>query len=138
MEYEFDKLVALSGQSSLFHMIANRGNGLILEEIGSKKKQFYSMRQHQFTPMASIGIYTDDDSIELKEVFNRMKNSEEAIPENLTDSAVLVSYFEKILPEYDRDRVKLNDIKKVIKWFSFLKDQSLLSILDKKEEPTKD
>lgn len=138
MEYEFDKLVALSGQSSLFHMIANRGNGLILEEIGSKKKQFYSMRQHQFTPMASIGIYTDDDSIELKEVFTRMRNSEEAIPEDLTDSAVLVSYFEKILPEYDRDRVKLNDIKKVIKWFSFLKNQSLLNILDKKEETTKD
>lgn len=138
MEYEFDKLVALSGQSSLFHMIANRGNGLILEEIGSKKKQFYSMRQHQFTPMASIGIYTDDDSIELKEVFNRMKNSEEAIPENLSDAAVLTAYFEKVLPEYDRDRVKISDIKKVIKWFSFLKDQSLLSILDKKEEPNKD
>lgn len=137
MEYEFDKLVAMSGQQNLFHMIANRGNGLILEDIGTKKRQFYSMRQHQFTPMASIGIYTDDDSIELKEVFNRMRNSEEALPENLNETAGMISYFEKILPEYDRDRVKVNDMKKVIKWFTFLKNQDLLNLLDKTEETAK-
>lgn len=137
MQYEFDKLIALTGQQSLFHMIANRGNGLILEDIGTKRRQFYSARQNQFTPMASIGIYTDDDSIELKEVFLRMRNSEEQLPENLNEASALVSYFEKIMPEYDRDRVKINDMKKVIKWFSFLKNHELLGVLDKKEETEK-
>jgi len=41
------------------------------------------------------------------------------------------------MPEYDRDRVKINDMKKVIKWFSFLKNHELLSVLDKKEETEK-
>lgn len=87
--------------------------------------------------MASIGIYTDDDSIELKEVFIRMRNSEEQLPENLNEASALVSYFEKIMPEYDRDRVKINDMKKVIKWFSFLKNHELLAVLDKNEETEK-
>jgi hypothetical protein len=137
MDYSFEKLVAVSGQSNLYHMVANRGNGLILEDIGNQKRQFYSMRQHQFTPMASIGIYTDDDSIELKEVFNKMNDSEEAIPEDLSNAASLISYFEKVLPQYDRDRVKINDMKKVIKWFNFLKEKSLLELLKIDEESAK-
>ncbi len=51
-------------------MAANRGNGLIIEDLASGKKRFASARKHQFTPLESIGIYTDDgDTTELKNVF---------------------------------------------------------------------
>ena len=35
-------------------------------------------------------------------------------------------YFESILPEYDEDRVFVNDMKKVIRWFNFLNERGLL------------
>lgn len=55
-----DKLVAVSGMSGVYRMSANRSNGLIVEEIPTGKLKFASVRKHQFTPLESIGIYTDD------------------------------------------------------------------------------
>jgi Domain of unknown function (DUF5606) len=137
MIYNFDSLVSVSGKSGLFHLIANRPNGLILEDITSKQKSFYSTRLNQFTPLASIGIYTDDDSIALKVVFNRIKDNEDGLPvANEQDVSLLIAYFEKILPEYDRDRVKIADIRKVYKWYHFIKSNGLISLLEEevKEE----
>lgn len=131
MNYTFDKLVAVSGKPGLFHLVANRDNGLLLQEIQTTRTQFYSIRQHQFTPLASIGIYTDDDSVELKEVFRRMRDSSENAPfEDINSVASVTTYFEKILPEYDRDKVKVNDMRKVIKWFGYLKSKDMLSLIE--------
>ena len=59
-----EKLVAVSGMSGLYRMAANRSNGLIIEDIKSGKRSFASARKHQFTPLESIAIYTDDgDSV---------------------------------------------------------------------------
>lgn len=135
MNYSFDKLVAVSGLPGLFHLVANRDNGLLLKDLQSGKTQFYSVRQHQFTPLASIGIYTDDDSVELKEVFKKIRDNEEEPPySDLNNVPGVTGYFEKILPEYDRDKVKVNDMRKVIKWFSFLKEKEMLTLLDPIEE----
>ena len=131
MNYTFDKLVAVSGKPGLFHLVANRDNGLLLQEVQTTRTQFYSIRQHQFTPLASIGIYTDDDSIELKEVFKRMRDSSESAPfDDINSVASVTTYFEKILPEYDRDKVKVNDMRKVIKWFGYLKSKDMLSLIE--------
>ncbi len=135
MNFTFDKLVAVSGKPGLFHLVANRDNGLLLQEVQTSRTQFYSVRQHQFTPLASIGIYTDDDSIELKEVFKRMQTSSEPPPfDELNSVASVTTYFENVLPEYDREKVKVNDMRKVIKWYGFLKEKDMLSLIDEKTE----
>ena len=77
---DLDKLVAVSGFSGIFRMAVNRKNGLILENIDTKKKNFYSSRKHQFTPLASIGIFTLDDSTELKIIFRTMVEQMESNP----------------------------------------------------------
>ena len=40
----------------------------------------------------------------------------------------ILEYFDMILPEFDRDRVSVSDIRKVIKWFNFLNERDLLSL----------
>ena len=34
----------------------------------------------------------------------------------------------KILPDFDQDKVLVSDIKKLIKWFNFLNERSLLEL----------
>lgn len=124
----FDDLLAVSGLPGLYTMVANRSNGLIVEEIKSKKRRFASSRKHQFTPLGSIGIYTDDgDTVELKKVFRNINDQLEdnPIPKGNSNDAVLKEFFEDVLPNYDKDRVKINDIKKTIKWFSFLHENGI-------------
>ena len=42
-------------------------------------------------------------------------------------------YFEEIVPEYDKDRVYVSDIKKVLNWYNLLLKYDLIEIGKKKE-----
>lgn len=125
---KLDEFVAVSKLPGLYRMVANRSNGLIVEDLDSGKRRFASARQHDFTPLASIGIYTEDDTSELSQVFtNMLEQFDTNPPVSPNVSAEEIStYFGTILPEFDRDRVHTRDIKKVIKWFTFLKERDLL------------
>ena len=124
---KFDELLAVSGLPGLYIMVANKSNGLIVEELKTKKRRFASSRKHQFSPLASIGIYTDDgDTVELKKVFRNMNEQYEdtSPPAAGAGDEEIREYFEDVLPNYDKDRVKVNDMKKAIKWFLFLRENA--------------
>ncbi len=124
-----ENLVAVSGLPGLFKMAANRSNGLIIEDIDTGKKRFASVRKHQFTPLESIAIYTDDgDSTEITNVFRNMLDQIDDNPpiEAKSSPEQLHEYFADVLPNYDRDRVMTGDIKKLIKWFKFLHERDIL------------
>ena len=130
-----DDLIAVSGLPGLFRMAANRSNGLIVEDLETGKRRFVSARKHQFTPLGSIAIYTDDgDSVELANVFRNMRDQFEDRPpvDANAKSEELFDYFADVLPNYDPDRVYPGDVKKVIKWFNSLKENGLLT--DSEEE----
>ena len=127
-----DKLVAVSGRPGIYKMAANRSNGLIIEDLDTGKKIFAPSRKHQFTPLESISIYTEteENTVELKQVFHSMLEQIETHPpvDPKTNSGAIKAYFKQVLPDYDRDKVLVSDIKKLIKWFVFLNDRNLLSL----------
>ena len=129
---KLDDLVAVSGMSGVFKLAANRDNGLIIEDLDSGKRRFAPARKHQFTPLASIGIFTLEDSTELKIIFRTMveQMGENPVPSTSGSSKELHAYFRKILADYDEDKVHTSDIKKVIKWFNFLNERSLIDMED--------
>lgn len=132
-----ENLVAVSGMPGIYRMAANRSNGLIIEDLKTGKKRFAPARKHQFTPLESISIFTDDgDSAELKRVFRGMlEQLAENPPVNTNANPEEIhAYFAKVLPKYDRDRVFTGDIKKVIKWFNYLNGQGLLSLESESNE----
>ena len=134
-----EDFVAISGLSGIYRLVANRNNGLVVADLDSGKKKFAPSRKHQFTPLASIGIFTMTDTEELSIVFKTMLEQLESNPPVSPKSSAedIVDYFKGILPEFDRDRVNTSDIRKVIKWFNFLNERELLSLTadeEKKEE----
>lgn len=135
---DLDKIVAVSGgMNGIFKMAANRSNGLILEDLDTGKRKFASVRRNQFTPLNSIGIYTDDgDTADIATVFEAMlKQVEENPPINIKASKEdLNAYFKKILPNYDEERVYPRDIRRVIKWFNYLNERDYLTIAASAEE----
>ncbi|MBK9270589.1 MAG: DUF5606 domain-containing protein [Saprospiraceae bacterium] len=127
-----EKIMAVSGHGTLFRLVSARNNGLILEDLSNRKQNFYSSRIHQFSPLDSIGIYTLSDNIPLKEVYEKFLASDE-VPEHTAEPTVIKEFFEKTLPEYDRYRVHIKDMKKCLKWFYQLKEMGLLYEENKKE-----
>ena len=132
----FDELIAVGGMQGLFKVIANKSNGLIVKDIDSGKTKFVSARKYQFTPLASIAIYTYEDSTPLKKVFTKMHETFESTPPPaISESAdSLRTYFKVILEDHDESRVHHGDIKKVIKWFNYLSNNNLQELFLKKEE----
>ena len=126
-----DEILAVSGLPGLYKIVANRHNGLVVEDLETNSKRFCSVRKHQFTPLGSVAIYRDLDTIQLAEIFQRMLDQMDELPlPTMKNTAVEISdYFEEIVPDYDRDRVHISDMKKVIKWFDYLLKRNLLEQL---------
>lgn len=131
---EFREIIAVTGVSGLKRLVANRNDGLILSELDGSNKKFYSNRQHMFSPLENIAIYTDNDTVPLLDVFIEMKNQKAAnapVDPNAAND-VLRNYLGSILPNFDRERVNISDIKKLIKWFAILEN---LDVIKKSETP---
>lgn len=136
-----EKLVAVTGLPGIHRIAGNRGNGVILEDLDTGKMKFASMRKYQFTPLESIAIYTNEDSLELAKVFRNMLEQKADNPPVAPNAKKdeIKEYFADIVPDYDQDQVHLSDMKKVIKWFNFLDSRNLLSLEEEvKEEEKKD
>jgi len=120
-------MLSVSGLPGLFKMVGNRSNGLIVEDLETGKGRFCSSRKHQFTPLESIAIYTNSDTIALKEVFEKLKKKDPAqIPTSKNTDDEIRAYFTDLIPDFDEDRVYIKDMKKLLKWFTFLNEKSLL------------
>lgn len=129
-------LIAVSGAPGLYEMVSSKNSGLILKDPKTKKSKFYSVRQHQFTPLETVGIYTMTDTVDLKVIFGDMtsKIKELPIPSPKDQNKDLLAYFAIILPEFDRDRVYPSDIKKIIKWYNFVDEMGYLAMEEEVEE----
>ncbi len=116
-------LIAVSGTiSGIYRIHGNRNNGLVAEDLSNNKRLFIPQRGNSFTPLESISIYTEDETVALATVFQAMKDKLEelSVPSPKSTEAEMRAYFEQVLPEYDRDRVYLSDIRKVLRWFTAL------------------
>lgn len=133
---KLEEYIAVSGLPGVYKAGASRSNGLLIENLDTGKSKFASVRKHQFTPLASVAIYTNMDSTPLDEIFATMKSQMETNPpiDLSRPSPEIFQYFESILPDFDRDRVYISDIKKVIKWFNYLNERSLLEASSDEEE----
>lgn len=131
---EFREIIAVTGIAGLKKIVANRNDGLILCELNGDNKKFYSNRLHMFSPLENIAIYTDEDTVPLLDVLLEMKNQEASNPpvDANASNDQLRAYLATILPNFDRTRVNISDIKKLIKWYQILAPLDLI----KKPETT--
>ena len=133
---DLKNIISVSGKAGLFELITTRSNGLIVEDLENGKRGFVSIRKHQFTPLESIGIYTYTDVAELTEVFAKIKveDAKGTIPDAGSSGGEITEFFRAIIPDYDEDRVFLSDMKKVLRWYSFLNEKGLLKASGDEEE----
>jgi hypothetical protein len=128
-----ENLVAIAGMPGIYKVITNKGNGLIVEDLKEKKRQFVSSRQGAITPLESIFIFVEnmeEESTPLKNIYTAMLSQIESNPLPLLKSADkdIKAYFYRVYPDLDKDRVYVSDMKKMLKWFIYLNDLGLLSL----------
>ena len=116
-------LLSVSGLPGLYRSVATKKNGIVVESLETGQKRFLTTRSYQFSPLESIAVYTDTDTLPLDEVFAKMKAQP---PEKEIGKDELRDYFSSVLPEHDREKVYTSDIKKIVSWFLYLDERGYL------------
>ncbi len=132
----YSEIVSVSKMSGLYQIHKKRNDGLIIKSLTDGKVIFAASRNHVFTPLENITIYTETEPVELKEVFKSIKKNigKNPLPNAKAEGNVLRSFFEVVLPEYDKERVYTSDITKIIKMYQVLDSNNLIDSLDSKKE----
>ena len=139
MKTDLTKILSISGQSGLFNYISQARSGAIVEALADKKRTCFGMNS-RITTLADISIYTDEGETKLKEVFLKMKETlgDADAPGSKSSAEELKSFFEKALPDYDRNRFYVSHMKKVVTWYNILKEHASLEFETGEEESSED
>lgn len=116
---EYNRIIAITGLGGLFELLSSKSDGAIVRSLEDNQTKFVSSRQHNFSHMESIEVYTTRENINLVELFQAMKASGEALPAE-KDAAAVKAFFAKVYPEMDFDRIYNSDMKKMVKWYALL------------------
>lgn len=116
-------ILSISGKSGLYKLVSQGKNMLIVESLGDKKRM-PAYGTDKMISLGDIAMYTDDEDVPLQEVFLSIKKKENGQPININIKTAtpdeLRQYMGEVLPTFDRDRVHLSDIKKLISWYNLL------------------
>ncbi len=125
-----EKYIVVSGLGGVHKLVATRPNGVILLDSTQGKNRFVPAKNTDVTPLGMISVYTEseDGSMPLKDVFARMREQAgtTALPGVDASSSELRAYFKAVVPEHDEYRVRIADIKKIVKWYSFMVEKAIL------------
>jgi hypothetical protein len=130
-------LMSIGGHGGIFRFVSQGRNGIIVESLDSGKRMnaFSTMK---VSALDDIAIFTDEEEVKLEEVFAsiyKYENGGECISHK-SDPDELKDYFSAILPNYDRERVYVSDIKKVLSWYNILHKHQLLVFEENPDKPS--
>lgn len=132
-------ILSVSGQSGLFKLVAESKNNIIVESLETFKR----MPVHSTSKVSAledIAIYTENGDVPLKDIFKAIFEKENGGPAISPKASAneLKIYFEKVVPEYDKDRVYISDIKKVLLWYNTLQNKKLLDFSEEEKDKEED
>ncbi len=128
-------ILAISGNSGLFKLVAESKNNIIVESLETKKRMpVYSTAK--ISALEDIAIYTLEAEKPLQEVFKAIAEKEENGPaiSHKSSANELKAYFEEVMPDYDKDRVYVSDIKKVLMWYNTLQENDMLDFSEEEKD----
>ena len=131
---DYNKIVSVTGMPGMFELLSSKSDGAVVRSLDDNSTKFVSTRQHNFSHLESIEVYTTKDNTNLAQVFDAMKKSELEIPDAKADNKSLRDYFEKVYPDLDFDRVYASDMKKMIKWFHIIEANNIEIKIKTEEE----
>lgn len=121
---EYGKIIAVTGLPGLYELLTSKSDGAIVRSLDDKTTKFVSSRVHNFSHLESIEVFAVRENVNLSEVFHAMEENKDSMPDG-KDGNELKKYFEKVYPDLDFERVYTSDLKKMVKWFSVLKDNDV-------------
>jgi hypothetical protein len=143
MPVDLREIASISGMPGLYRILSPTRSGVIIETLAENPVRSAAQAKHRISLLHEISIYTNDPdvTVPLSDLFDNINTQfGESIPVNAKSSSQeLTAFMEKILPDYDRDRVYMSDIKKIASWFALVKKHLTFTepVAETEEKPAK-
>ena len=121
------KILSVSGKPGLYKLVSTSKTITLVESLIDQKR-FPIYPQEKIVSLGEIAIYTSEEEVPLKEVFVKIKENEnggKVSDDKKSSNKTLFSYFEIILPTYDKEKVYASDVKKIINWYNLLIENNI-------------
>ncbi len=128
-------IISISGQPGLFKIIAQSKNGIIVEGL-SDKKRLNVYASTKVSTLSDISMFTTGDDKPLEEIMTNIFEKEKggAAIDNKADDKAIEKYFGEVLPDYDKDRVYVSNMRKLFSWYNALQVSGNLKMKEEKTE----
>jgi hypothetical protein len=133
-------IIAISGKPGLYKVVKQGKNNLFVQSLDSDKiTPAYS--SDKISALEDISVYTYEEDVPLLELLGLIaeKSNYEATLSHKEDKKKLESFFEEVVPNYDKERVYFSDIKKIFQWYNQLQNVGLLvkpTVVEEVEQTT--
>lgn len=120
-------ILAISGKGGLYKFVSQGRNGIIVESYEDKKRTVVHSSA-KVSALEDIAIFTETEEVPLADVFKILyekENGKETISHKSSPEE-LKALLQEILPDYDKERVYVSDIKKLVQWYNMLLKYDLL------------
>jgi len=119
-----ETILAIAGKPGLYRLLTQGRGNLIVEAIDETKRRTAAGVRDRVTSLGDVSMYTNDGDKPLMEIFQSIADKENAQPTAIdfkkATSEQLSDFMTSVLPDYDRDRVHISDIRKLIQWYNIL------------------
>jgi hypothetical protein len=135
---DLSKILSIAGKPGLYKTISQSKNSLIVESLIDGRR-IPAFSNEKISSLEEISIFTQTDDVPLKDVFLSIykKENGKKTMDHKSEAPKLKALLEEIIPEYDRDRVYVSDIKKLVKWYNLLIEKNLLEPEDESKTEQK-
>ena len=132
---DLTEILSIGGKPGLYKMISHTKTGMLVESMDGLKR-FPVFTHEKISSLEEISIFTETDDIPLKDIFkkiNEMMEGSQALSHK-SSADELKDFFDDAVPDYDKERVYVSDIKKVIQWYNILHEKGMLEFSEEEEE----
>lgn len=127
-----ENILSISGKSGLFKLVSRGKNVLIVESLIDKKR--VPVHSHEkVVSLSDISMFTTEDDVLLSNVLENIKNKnngEKLDLDALDTNEKLYNALSDVLPNFDKNKVYITDVKKLFRWYNILMDNGITTFLD--------
>lgn len=124
MPVNLKDIASIAGMSGLYRIVGPTRSGVIIQTLDDKASRQVAQSKHRISLLHEISIYTEDAevTVPLSEVFDRIRHKfgNDLKVNGKSNNTELFDFIEEIIPDYDRSRVYVSDIKKIVSWYGIV------------------
>lgn len=134
-------IISVSGMPGLYKVVGQMKNGVIAESLNDKKRVPIHSHQ-QISSLEDISMYTTGDNKPVSEIMQAIYDNEKGgkCIDHKADDKEIIKYFEAVVPDYDKERVYVSNMRKLFNWYNLLQETGNLKLEaegDKHEDKAK-